>query len=287
MKETLCIAVCGLLGVAALGCGPGTLGGPDGAPADAAGGSDAGTDAAPATDAGPPPPPDFSCLGMNAPPPPVAATAAVTFTVGEAVTPGVAEQGVTVDAFARADVAETTVLDSSVTDATGGSLVLPLGTAGFDGFLRLAGAPGDMLRTTYYYQNKAVTADGDLGALIIVGETSWIVLPGIAGVTQSPGFGAVGLQVVDCAGVGVPGATVALSASDPMTVVRYVTDGIPNEEGTATDESGSLVVFDALVGPLTLTLSAPPLPGGMPVLVGAITLDVRADVLTAAFVTPD
>ena len=296
MTEKHCIALCralavaacvGPLGAAALGCGPGTSGGTDAAPGDAGGAGDSGTDAAPATDAGPPPPPDLSCLGMNLPPPPVSATAAVVFTVGEAVTPGVAEIGVTVDAFDRADVAGTTVLDSVLTDSTGGSLALPLGAAGWDGYLRLSGMPGDMLRTTYYYQNKAVTADGDLGALIIVGETSWIVLPGIAGVTQDPGYGAVGLQLVDCAGAGLPGATVTLSASDAMTVVRYVSDGIPNEQGTATDQEGSLVVFDALVGPLTLTLSVSPVMGAPPVAVGAITLDVRADALTAAFVTPD
>jgi hypothetical protein len=248
---------------------------------------DAASDAS-GTDAAPPPPPDFSCLGLNAPPPPTTPSAALTFTVAEASTPDNGLAGVTVAAFDRTDLAETLPLGTTVSDATGAAmLAVPLGAAGWDGFLKLSGDAMAMLRTTYAYRDKAVTADVDLGPVVIINETSLTVLEATAGATQDLAQGEVGMQLVDCAGAGVPETTIALSVTGASTSIVYVRGGLPLAANPSSDGSGAMLIFNAPVGPLTVTFSAPLAPGGAPQTISTLAVDVRAGVFTTAAVTPD
>jgi hypothetical protein len=133
------------------------------------------------------------------------------------------------------------------------------------------------LDTYDYPEQPYATNMTSLGPQVL-DSTLISVLGSIAGATQTSGTALVILEVDDCAGNPIKGATV--SSSPAAGAIRYMAAGVPNSTATATDVDGRAFLFSVPVGQVDISGAA----GG--VNLRTHTLDARADVLTLSILKP-
>lgn len=228
-----------LVGLAACGGGDATIDAPRGGGHDGTAGGSADAFVQRDAPAGP-----FGCLGQ-----PIPSGAPDRVTLGGMAqtlngTTLVPASGVTVAAL-DADNASIT---SAVTDGSGAySLSLATGGHPLDMYLR-ASLSGD--RDTTLFPPTALYEDSNAGYILIVTQSDFDFAAQLSGVTQSSSKGVVGIDVIDCAGHALAGATVSTS---PGGTVVYVSNGMPDTSATSTDTSGVAIVFNVPAGEVTVS----------------------------------
>jgi hypothetical protein len=210
-----------------------------------AGPQDAGTDAG-SMDAGPDAGPDLTCLGL-----PLPTTAPATLmlggTVGTTSLAGTSPvSGATVAIFS-ADAGGAAIA-TATTDANGAfSLSISSGGAPFDGYLEVT-AP--TYTPTYWYPAVPFAANTSTLPVQLLTPATIGTIRTISGAAQPPDSGMAGIEVVDCAGVPLSGASVTTNPAAGSTV--YVIANYPSSSATSTDSSGAAFLFDLTPGNLTI-----------------------------------
>jgi hypothetical protein len=235
---------------------------------DDGGSADAGTPDGPAADAAPPDAPptpdappgpdartyDFSCMGMEPPvvtvPDPLVISGVVSGIEsagsGQAPVAGASVQG-----FSRTDVMNPQA--STTSDMNGAyALNVPTNATPVDGFIRFA-APSYI--TTNVFAPDPLQQSLNLSSAPLIGTQVLQLLPILAEVTVEPGDGIILVQVEDCAGDAIAGATVNVVGADVGTVVRYASAGdppLPSPNQEATTDNGTVFIFNVPPGDVTL-----------------------------------
>jgi hypothetical protein len=163
----------------------------------------------------PPPMYDLSCLNDPAP-----TTAPDTITISGTTSTlsnngAMAVATVAVDVF---KVGDATAVASTISDSTGAFSIadIPTGGAPIDGYVRGVGpapeAQGDpVYRTTYMYPGTVVSDNLSGVPVILITQQTLDLLSGFASVTQDDTTnGALIIQVADCAGDPINGATLTV-----------------------------------------------------------------------------
>ena len=148
-----------------------------------------------------------------------------------------------------------TPIAGPVTTDANGSFSFSLNTNGtpVDNLDLYASAPGRI--ASYYFPSSAVTADLTVG-LAVLSMQEQTALASDAGLQFTAGDGHILLNIEDCNGNPIAGATLAAS---PAGTVRYF-DGVhPSMTATATDAGAVAMVANLPPGKVTLTATA----GGM------------------------
>ena len=185
---------------------------------------------------------DFSCLGATLP-----GTAPASITLGGQTTDysGAGLAGVDL----QADNSSGTGIGMT-TSGSGGAFMLTVATGGgpIAGFLE-ASMSGDM--TTYVFPPTPLASDEPNLVIPVVTPIQFVLLAEVAGQSQASTNGAIAVQVEDCGGLAVAGATVTAGSG---TVV-YLQNGVPSTTATATDSNGASLVFDVPPGAVTIGAS--------------------------------
>lgn len=214
---------------------------------------------------------DLSCAGMS--PGPAAADHIAVFgvaTVGRAPTPNVLVQ-----LFDASDATLSTPLDMGTTLADGRfAFDLDLVARAPRAVVLRGDPPSAAIRRAYVFVPRGLNADTEL-PLPLYDDPAWNGAYLAASATANPTRGTVLVQVSDCAGVPLPGATIALDRTQPDTVLTYLEGDTPSARAS-TDPGGQALVLNAPTGDVTITLRAQ----GDAVQLGDATINVRADRLT-------
>jgi hypothetical protein len=246
-----------LTGLALAACGDDASSHPDAAvvpPADAAVVDAAPIpDAVPTPDAVPPPdarPADLSCVGMEPPvgvvPDPLT-IAGHTISISAGAPASVAGAAVEVR-----KVSDDSVL-ASATSAADGTYTVSVATAGASvtGYIHAA---ADSFAPSNLFPPDPIQAS--IGSLTVpLFATSLLpLLATLAGTAIVPGDGIAILQINDCAGESMAGVQVQLVGTNADTKIVYGagSQGLPNPQATATDESGTVFVINIPPGPITI-----------------------------------
>ena len=180
----------------------------------------------------------FSCLGTALPASasdPIVISGTVTTTDASGTTP---VGSATVAAF---KTGTSTALVSGVSSVSGAySLTVPTSGLPVDGYL-LSTKSGFL--DTYVYPSEPASKTATVDVSMLTSSTFGF-LQSFAGVTQNASKGAIIVEVVDCNGSPIAGATIT---SSPAGTVRYLSGGIPSSSATATDVAGVAFIFN--VGP--------------------------------------
>ena len=182
--------------------------------------------------------------------------------------------GVALSLFKGADTTPIAT-GASLADGTFSLTVTTDGTA-VDGYL-LAKKSGD--KDTYLYPPAPLSADFNMATVLLLTQSNFDLAATLAGATQNPGDGFVGVLVVDAAGAAVAGATVT---SSPSGMVRYNKNGLPAKaaNATTTDTDGIAYIFGLTAG----TVSIGATKSGTTF--HTHSLNARADQVTLTLVTP-
>jgi hypothetical protein len=210
---------------------------------------------------------DFSCLGDALP-----STAPASITLGGQTTDysGAGLAGVDLQAH---NASGTGI--GMTTSGSGGAFTLTVVTGGVPiaGFLE-ASMSGAM--TTYVFPPMPLASDEPNLVIPVVTPIEFVLLAEVAGQSQASTNGAIAVQVEDCGGLAVAGATVTTASG---TVV-YLQNGVPSTTATATDSDGAALVFDVPPGAVAVGASVQ----GMTLRAHAVTSVAGA--LTATIVSP-
>jgi len=148
--------------------------------------------------------------------------------------------GLLVEAFAN--TAETTVVASAMTDASGNyTLVITTNGSTLDGFLK---ATKSGLMDTYLYPPAPLAADFDGASLNMVSPNTFGLLADtLCRATQDTAKGAIAVLVNDA--VGMPVAAATISSSPASNKYCYNgTSGLPSSTATETQPDGIGYVFN-------------------------------------------
>ena len=197
-----------------------------------------------------------ACGGSDSPPgvdaPPVTQTIQVSGTAEELSANGsnpVAD--LLVEAFANS--AETTVVASTMTDASGNyTLTIETNGQALDGFIK-ATKPG--LVDTYLYPPEPLTEDFAGASLNMVSPTTFGLLSDtLCRANQDAAKGAIAILVTDSADMPVAGATVASNPAAPTSCYNG-SNGLPSSQATSTAADGVGYLFN-VTGNVTVSASA-------------------------------
>ena len=227
------------------------------------------------------PPPDattpFGCLGL---PLPTTAPATVTVSGKTEEIKNLATQGlggVAVKAFKSSGGAAI----ASLTSGTDGTYAISIPTGGtpLDGYVMGHHDPvgSSTYLDTYLYPPHALVGDSDQGVILMLTSDTLGLLTGVAGVTQDPAKGMIGMVVADCNGMPLAGAKVT---TEPMGTVVYDSGSLPSSSATMTDTDGRAYVFNVTAGSVVVHAKV----GSMDL--RAVTLDARAGVVTTCAIEP-
>lgn len=182
--------------------------------------------------------------------------------------------GATIEAFARAGGAAL----ASTTSAADGTYTLTLATGGaaIDGYLK--GTSAGRL-DTYLYPPRPLAADQTGATMLIINQQTLDLLGTFGGVTQEAGKGFIGLIVSDAAAQPLAGATVTVSPAGTARVL-YAASGLPNQNATATDASGTVYIANTSTGAVTVDATM----GGTDF--HAVTVEARPGVITTTLLQP-
>jgi hypothetical protein len=138
----------------------------------------------------------------------------------------------------------------NATTIASGAFTISVATGGtpLDGYLK--GTAATYL-DTYLYTDAPIAKNLAAAPVFFLTQSTFNLLAGAAGVTQTAGKGWIGVEVLDCTGTPVAGATVT---SNPAGTVKYLAGTAPSSSATMTDVSGQAFIFNA--GPGTVTISA-------------------------------
>jgi hypothetical protein len=197
---------------------------------------------------------DWSCLNTTAPP---LGTGNVVLTlffndVSGAATSGsfagTPIPGVSVRSCGTLDLDCKNPISSAVADDGGlAPISVPIG---FDGYYEVdAGTnytPTILSRSPQRADEQALQGMGS-SALYALGA-------GLAGTTQDPNLSLAIVTAADCNSNPAPGVEFTVGAPGPNETVAYLENNLPSKSATATEATGSALVFNVPAG--TLTLSA-------------------------------
>lgn len=181
--------------------------------------------------------------------------------------------GAAIDAYGTQT--STTSIASTTSDASG-DFTFDVATGGvpLDGYLKITKA-GEL--DTYLYPNFPLTSDQSKLAGVMVTSMSFGGLAFLEGQTQDPAKGFTAVEVLDCAGMSVAGATVATSAGG---TAKYDGATGPDKTATSTGADGIAYVFNMTVGDATIMVTV----GGKPYRTHHIF--TRTGVFTITLATP-
>lgn len=182
--------------------------------------------------------------------------------------------GATIEAFRR-DGGAALAMTTSAADGTYAITLETDGTA-IDGYLK--GTSAGRL-DTYLYPPRPLAADRDGATMLIITQQTLGLLGTFGGVTQDSAKGFIGLVVQDGNATGVAGATVTISPAGTARVI-YAVNGLPNQNATMTDSSGTVFVANTNVGEIVVDATA-----------GAMqfhehSVEARAGVITTTLIDP-
>lgn len=183
-------------------------------------------------------------------------------------------EGATIEAFRR-DGGAALAMTTSAADGTY-SITLETGGTALDGYLK--GTSAGRL-DTYLYPPRPLAEDRDGATMLIVTQQTLGLLGSLGGVSQDSAKGFIGLIVQDGNGTGVSGAVVTVSPAGTARVI-YAANGLPNQNATMTDSSGTVFIANTNVGEITVDATA-----------GAMqfhehSVEARAGVITTTLIDP-
>jgi hypothetical protein len=272
------VVISGALALAA--CGSNSSGDDASTPDSHTGGSPdahSGPDATPAPDAMPS---AYACVGQSFP-----TTAPDPLTV-MGITKEINQNGQVVlgGVMVTAFNSSNNMLGTPQTsDATTGAYTLSVTSGGnpIDGYLHGTKTGQTAYKDTYIYPNAPLAVNQGYVPVLMVSNLTWAFLPALShGASQPAGSGFMGVEVVDCTGKPVAGATVTADSG----TVRYVMGtgiGDPAAGATSTDVSGIALIFDVTPGTAVNVSGSG---GGHTFLQHAV--NVRADVVTTTVLAP-
>jgi hypothetical protein len=224
---------------------------------------------------------DWSCIGKVMPPgKPMKATA-----VAKRVYKDFLNQkpiaGLTVKLCAKTDVDCKTPLDTKMTDANGAvTLMMPLGTDGFDGYEDVSG-PGLAWLT---FGPGLFVNDSDFEELIL-SKSQLNLMATLASQSYDATRASMALAVGDCAPFGknsLAGVTFEVMPFDAKAKLAYVVGGLPDKNATETDASGFAGVLNVPLGAGTVTAKVK----ATGATIGTRSVFMRPDTCTSVFVQP-
>jgi hypothetical protein len=187
---------------------------------------------------------------------------------------GTPSEGVLVEAFANS--ADTVVVASATTDATGAySLTVETDGVALDGFLKATKAG---LVDTYLYPPAPIADDFDGASLNMVSPATFDLLANLCQGNQDPAKGTIAMLAQDAAGADVAGAT--FESNPAATKACYNgSNGLPSNAATETAADGVGYLFN-VTGNATVSAMA----DGQTF--RSHPVNARAGALTTTLITP-
>ncbi|MEW5850859.1 MAG: hypothetical protein AB2A00_18885 [Myxococcota bacterium] len=223
----------------------------------------------------------WECLGHVCWPPPEVPSTTITVRALDYIADTNVE-GVTVTLCAENDFDCETPLQTGETDSFGEvTLTLPLAEDhGFAGHIELTA--GDRVPTIVHLYPPP-TGNTSSWLVGVFTHEQLDLVARLAGADNiKPSRGHVGALVENCAGDGAAGVTFNLESMDVVTSWAYLENNIPNENATATDETGTVGFFNVPTG--FTFISATRVAGG--VMIGRVPVLVRDGWVTTLVVPP-